>query len=52
MDQVWSLVQTLLGNFGIKKAALMETLEEKVPSKVGQIEAHKFYTDNLLKIAG
>ena len=30
----------------------METLEEKVPSKVGQIEAHKFYTDNLLKIAG
>ena len=35
-----------------KIAALMETLEEKVPSKVGQIEAHKFYTDNLLKIAG
>ena len=50
-----SLVQTILGrcsNFGTKKAALMETLEEKVPSKVGQIEAHKFYTDNLLKIAG
>ena len=30
----------------------METLEEKVPSKHGQVEAHKFYTDNLLKIAG
>ena len=39
-------------NFETEKAALMETLEEKVPSKVGQIEAHKFYTDNLLKIAG
>jgi len=48
---VHKILYTVLDKIPLAQAALMETLEEKVPSKVGQIEAHKFYTDNLLKIA-
>lgn len=48
---VHKIVETVLDKIPLAQAALMEILEEKVPSKVGQIDAHKFYTDNLLIIA-